>query len=105
VLSSDNHDTDSAAAERLGVGPHTFGFKIPPRLLAPTTYLLTVNSYIQFTDVINQHACCKFALRELVSAMHPHGDVLAVRLRWDHQTGSLKNATSIQNWTDATLEE
>ena len=43
MLSSDIRDTDPAAHERLGVGLHTFEIKIPPRLLAPTTYLLTIN--------------------------------------------------------------
>ena len=76
MLSSDIRDTDPAAAERLGVGLHTFEIKIPPRLLAPTTYLLTIKLYIEFTGFIEQHTCCEFTLRELSSAIHPRGDVL-----------------------------
>ena len=54
------------SCERLDVGLHTFEIQIPPRLLAPTTYLLTVGSAIRFTGVVDQHdACCEFTLRDL----------------------------------------
>ena len=43
VLSSDIRDTDPAANERLGVGLHTFEITIPPRLLAPATYVVTIS--------------------------------------------------------------
>ena len=52
----------------LVVGLHTFEITIPPRLLAPTTYLLTVTSVIRFVGVVDQHdACCEFVLRDLSS--------------------------------------
>jgi lipopolysaccharide transport system ATP-binding protein len=104
VLTSDIRDTDPAAAERLGVGLHTFEIKIPDRLLAPTSYLLTINCVIQFTGVIDQYACCEFTLRDLGNAIHQRGDVLGIQLPWDHRTGSLKNASAHQNWTEALLD-
>ena len=103
MLSSDIRDTDPTAAERLGEGLHTFEIKIPPRLLAPTTYLLTIHNFIQFTGVIDQHACCEFTLRELASALHQRGDVLGVQLPWDHRIGPLENASAHQNWAGASL--
>ena len=48
--------------------------------------------------------CCEFTLRELASAIHQRGDVLGIQLPWDHQTGSLKNASAPQNWAEAPLE-
>ena len=42
VLFSDIRDTNLPVDERLGVGLHTFDIAIPPRLLAPTTYLLSL---------------------------------------------------------------
>ena len=44
VLFSDVRDSDDGVDERLGVGLHTFEITIPPRLLAPTTYLLTISA-------------------------------------------------------------
>jgi len=104
VLSSNIRDTDPAAADGLGVGLHTFQITIPPRLLAPTSYLLTINWYIDFTGFIEQQTCCEFTLRELASALHQHDDVLGILLPWDHQTESLKNASAPQNWADTPLE-
>jgi lipopolysaccharide transport system ATP-binding protein len=101
MLSSDIHDTDPAAAERLSVGLHTFEIKIPPRLLAPNTYLLTINSYIQFHGFIDQHVCCEFTLRELASATLGRGDVLGIQLPWDHRIGSLNGPSVPPSWTQA----
>jgi lipopolysaccharide transport system ATP-binding protein len=100
VLSSDIRDTDPAAAERLGVGVHDFEIQIPPRLLAPTSYLMTVNCVIQFTGVIDQHVCCEFTLRELSSAIHQRGDVLGVQLPWAHHIGPMKSASTSQDWAE-----
>ena len=60
VLFSDVRDTDESVHERLDVGLHTFEITIPPRLLAPATYLLTISSFIRFTGVADQQdACCE----------------------------------------------
>ena len=50
VLFSDVRDTDPSVPERLGVGPHTFEITIPPRLLAPTTYLLSIAATIRYDE-------------------------------------------------------
>jgi lipopolysaccharide transport system ATP-binding protein len=104
VLSSSIRDTDPAAAERLGVGLHTFEIKIPSRLLAPTSYLLTISSYIELSGFLEQHPCCEFTLRELSIAIHPRGDVLALLLPWDHQIGPLNKASASQDWAEAPLK-
>jgi lipopolysaccharide transport system ATP-binding protein len=104
VLSSDIRDTDPAATERLGVGLHTFEIAIPPRLLAPATYVLSIYNYLQFTGLISQHVCCEFTLRELASAIHQRGDVLGIQLPWDHQTASLKTASAPQSLAETTIE-
>jgi len=104
VLSSDIRDTDPAAPERLGVGLHTFEIAIPPRLLAPTTYVLTIYNYIDYIGFMNQHVCCEFTLRELASAIHHRGDVLGVQLPWDHQMGTRKNASAPQDRVESTRE-
>jgi lipopolysaccharide transport system ATP-binding protein len=86
VLFSDIRDTDEARVERLGVGLHTFQIQIPARLLAPTTYLLSVSSMIRFTGVADHHeACCEFTLRDLSTRLVAPGraGVLGVLLPWD----------------------
>jgi lipopolysaccharide transport system ATP-binding protein len=95
VIFSDVRDTDPEAAERLSVGQHTFEVKIPSRLLAPTTYLLTVSSYIQFTGVADQRdACCEYVLRDLTAMRMGHlgrSSVLSLLLPWEHKRSSPGN--------------
>jgi lipopolysaccharide transport system ATP-binding protein len=99
VIFSDVRDMDPAVTERLGVGLHTFEIGIPPRLLAPTTYLLTVTSYIRFTGTIDQHdACCEFTLRDLSSMRSiafNRSCVLGILLPWTHRRFSLANRNDL----------
>jgi hypothetical protein len=92
VIFSDIRDMDPAVTERLGVGLHTFEISIPPRLLAPTTYLLTVTSVIRFAGVVDQHdACCEFVLRDLSLVRLSTIDrtcVLGILLPWNHESPS-----------------
>ena len=88
VLFSDIRDTDPSVVERLDLGLHTFEIQIPPRLLAQTTYLLSVCSMIRFTGVVDQHdACCEFTLRDLSTRMIVPGrtSVLGTLLPWNHR--------------------
>jgi lipopolysaccharide transport system ATP-binding protein len=88
VLFSDVRDTDESSPERLGKGMHTFEIQIPPRLLAPATYLLSINSDIRFTGVIDQHeACCEFTLSDLSLRRVAPGrtSILGVLLPWRHR--------------------
>ena len=98
VIFSDVRDMDPAVTDRLGVGLHTFEISIPPRLLAPATYLLTVTSVIRFMGVADQHdACCEFVLRDLSSArtgMIDRSCVLGILLPWNHQKFSLANSNT-----------
>ena len=98
VVFSDVRDMDPEVADRLGMGLHAFEIKIPPRLLAPSTYLLTVSSYIRFTGVIDQRdACCEYALRDITATRTGHlsrSSVLSLLLPWDHQRSSPGNGSS-----------
>ena len=88
VLFSDVRDTDPSASERLRVGMHTFEITIPPRLLAPTTYLLSIAATIRFAGVVDQQeSCCEFTLRDLATRLIAPGrsGVLGVLLPWDHR--------------------
>jgi lipopolysaccharide transport system ATP-binding protein len=92
VLFSDVRDTDESIPDRLRVGLHTFEITIPPRLLAPTTYLVTVSSSVHFIGVIDLHdSCCEFSLRDLSTRLIAPGrsGVLGVLLAWDHQQAAL----------------
>ena len=61
----------------MGAGLHTFEIQIPPRLLVPTTYLLSITSTIQFTgDLEHYQACCEFTLRDLSNPVHQRTGVL-----------------------------
>jgi lipopolysaccharide transport system ATP-binding protein len=97
VLFSDIRDTDESIPERLGVGLHTFEITIPPRLLAPTTYLVTVSSSVHFLGVVTDHhdTCCEFSLRDLSTRMIAPGrsGVVGVLLAWDHQQSPSSHST------------
>jgi len=85
VLFSDIRDTDPSAISRIDVGLHAFEIKIPPRLLAPTTYLLTLICRIQFVGAVDEkHACCEFALRDLVNPRAARQGILGTLLPWSH---------------------
>jgi lipopolysaccharide transport system ATP-binding protein len=87
VLYSDVRDTDESVHDRLSIGLHTFEITIPPRLLAPTTYLLSVSSRIEFSGIVDDwQACCEFVLRDLSARVLASGSegVLGVKLPWNH---------------------
>ena len=95
VIFSDVRDLDPEVTDRLGVGIHTFEISIPPRLLAPNTYMLTVTSVIRFAGVVDQHdACCEFVLRDLSvvrTGIIDRSCVLGTLLPWIHQGFSAAN--------------
>jgi lipopolysaccharide transport system ATP-binding protein len=103
VLFSDVRDTDPSVTERLGPGLHTFAIKVPPRLLAPTTYLLSVGCFNQFSGPVEyQQACCEFTLRDLSNKLHRSG-VLGVQLPWDHRSSSLESTSAPREWGKSSL--
>ena len=70
------------------MGRHTFEIKIPPRLLAPSTLLLTVNSNIRFVGSVDlREACCEFSLSDLLTRLVAPGrsGILGVLLPWEHR--------------------
>jgi lipopolysaccharide transport system ATP-binding protein len=86
VLFSDIRDTDPSASERLSAGLHAFEIKLPPRLLASTTYLLTVGSASKYSGVLDhEHNCCEFTLRDLSTQDQSRIGVLGIRLPWEHK--------------------
>jgi len=83
VLFSDIRDTSPDIGERLGVGVHTFTVTIPSRLLAPTTYLLTIGSAAKYAGVLDhRHNCCEFTLRDLNTQNQSRPGVLGIQLPW-----------------------
>jgi lipopolysaccharide transport system ATP-binding protein len=85
VLFSDIRDTDPSVVSRVDVGLHEFEIKIPPRLLAPTTYMLTVICWIHFRGIVDeQRACCEFTVRDLRNPRANRQGVLGALLPWDH---------------------
>ena len=88
VLFSDIRDTDPAVSDRLGAGLHTFEIQIPPRLLAATTYLLTVGSTSRTFGIIDhQHTCCEFTLRDFSTQDQSRPGVLGIQLPWNQRDG------------------
>ena len=86
VLFSDIRDVDPSITEHMVLGRHTFDVKIPPRLLAPTTYLLTVGSIDAYNGTIDgHHSCCEFSLRDLSSQDQSSSGVLGIKLPWDYR--------------------
>jgi lipopolysaccharide transport system ATP-binding protein len=86
VLFSDIRDTDPAAVSRIDVGLHAFEVEIPARLLAPTTYLVTLICWVHFRGTVDErHACCEFTLRDLVNPRPNRQGVLGALLPWNPQ--------------------
>jgi lipopolysaccharide transport system ATP-binding protein len=104
VLFSDARDTDPSVGERVGVGLHTFEIQIPPRLLAPTTYLVSITSTIQFIgDLEHYQACCEFTLRDLSNPVHQRTGVLGAQLAWNHRAGRRDDGAAVRDESEAVL--
>jgi lipopolysaccharide transport system ATP-binding protein len=100
VLFSDIRDTVSNTNEILHSGMHRFSVTIPPRLLAPTTYLLSIGSAGKYAGVIDHHHdCAEFTLRDLSTQHQARRGVLGIQLPWQHdQTGpALQNVSHIHS--------
>ena len=105
VLFSDIRDTNPSVSNRLG-GLHVFEIEIPPRLLAPTTYVLTISSAINSTDLIDEReGCCEFTLCDFsnrVSALRRSRlGILGLRLPWGHRQSSAENVLSPPDTVEA----
>jgi lipopolysaccharide transport system ATP-binding protein len=86
VLYSDIRDTDPEAGEHLEAGLHAFEITTPARLLAPTTYLLSLGSASQYSGAIDhQHTCCEFTLRDFSTQQESRPGVLGIQLAWEHK--------------------
>ena len=86
VLFSDFRDASGGTGDRLAAGVHTFEITIPPRLLAPNTYLLSLKAGIEFTGhVEHREACCEFSLRDFSHRLDTsqRSSVLGVLLQWN----------------------
>jgi lipopolysaccharide transport system ATP-binding protein len=93
VINSDIRDTDPSVTERLSRGLHTFEITIPPKLLAPTTYVLAIGGTNELTGSVDYpHSCCEFTIRNLSDMVHHHlqGGVLGFQLSWNHQPATRK---------------
>jgi hypothetical protein len=94
VLFSDVRDTDESVHERLGMGRHTFDIKLPPRLLAPLTLVLTVDSVMRFSGSVDlRESCCEFSLSDLSTRLVASGrsSILGVLLPWEHRRAALNS--------------
>jgi lipopolysaccharide transport system ATP-binding protein len=90
VLFSDIRDTTPEIDEYLRCGAHTFTVTIPARLLAPTTYLLTIGSASKYAGIIDHHHdCCEFSLRDLNTQNQSRPGVLGIQLPWQHDPDSV----------------
>jgi lipopolysaccharide transport system ATP-binding protein len=95
VLFSDVRDADPEIANRITVGTHTFDVLIPPGLLAPTTYLLTVGSIARYVGTVDHHhSCCEFTLRDLSSQEQAPMGVIGVKLPWDYRSNGTAPAAA-----------
>ena len=84
ILFSDIRDVNTSITERLDVGRHTFEIAIPPRLLAPTSYVLSINLVNRRPGAFfDTHAsCCEFTLRDLDNHRADRPGVLSIKLPW-----------------------
>jgi lipopolysaccharide transport system ATP-binding protein len=84
ILFSDFRDGNSSLTEQLHMGLHTFEIRIPPRVLAPTTYQLNIHCENQYTKAIidEQLSCCEFTLRDLTNYRQSRPALLGIMLPW-----------------------
>jgi lipopolysaccharide transport system ATP-binding protein len=85
VLFSDMRDMNASAIYKMEVGLHPFEIKIPARLLAAATYLLTLHCWIHLHGFIDQrHDCCEFTLHDLLNQHpdRPGAGVVGLPLPW-----------------------
>jgi lipopolysaccharide transport system ATP-binding protein len=88
VLFSDIRDMDPSVSEHLDVGQHTFEITVPARLLAATTYLLTIDAGGRYAGILDhRNSCCEFTLRDLATQNQSRSGVLGIRLPWDRREG------------------
>ena len=91
VLYSDFRDGDVSIVERLDVGMHTFEIRIPARILAPTSYMISLVAYSEYItrdgvrEIDSRPECCEFVLRDLKDSRQNRPGTLGLMLPWDHQ--------------------
>jgi lipopolysaccharide transport system ATP-binding protein len=87
ILFTDFRDGNPSLAERLHVGLHTFEVRIPPRVLAPTTYQLNLHCNHEFNKTVidEQLSCCEFTLRDLTNYRQSRPALLGIQLPWEHR--------------------
>jgi lipopolysaccharide transport system ATP-binding protein len=86
IFSSDVRDADPSIVERLGVGRHTFEVVVPPKLLAPMTYLINVGFASSHGGLLGGGvACCEFTLRDVGSLRPDRAGFFNVTLPWAHE--------------------
>jgi lipopolysaccharide transport system ATP-binding protein len=91
VLFCDARDGDSSIVERLGEGEHTFQIRIPPRLLASTTYTIEIATWpvLSFDPLATDHdtrsGFAEFTIRDLTGVYQNRPGMLGLMLPWEHQ--------------------
>lgn len=82
VIFSNVRDSHPEIDAVLTEGRHTFEVAIPPMLLAPTTYSVTLSAVNEYEGIVDQRQNCgEFTLRDFESQSHRPG-ILGVRLPW-----------------------
>jgi lipopolysaccharide transport system ATP-binding protein len=86
ILFTDFRDGNPSLAEQMHVGIHTFEIKVPPWVLAPTTYQLNLRCVSEYTGLIDERiACCEFTLRDLNNIRQNRPGILSLQLVWAHR--------------------
>jgi lipopolysaccharide transport system ATP-binding protein len=86
ILFTDFRDGNPMLMEQMHPGLHTFEIRIPPRVLAPTTYQLNLYCHDQYTKgrIDERLSCCEFTLRDLTNIRQNRPALLGLQLPWDH---------------------
>ncbi len=86
ILFTDFRDGNLELAEQLHPGLHTFEIRIPPRILAATTYQLNLHCYNEYTraPIDDRLSCCEFTLRDLTNIRQNRPALLGLQLPWGH---------------------
>jgi lipopolysaccharide transport system ATP-binding protein len=83
VLASRIRQSSADDGHPFGVGDHAFHLTVPPRLLAPGAYTITVRSFLEHGPDIERHVhCCGFSVTDRSGGWRAPGAVLGIPLPW-----------------------
>ena len=86
ILYCDIRDADPGLVDDMHVGIHSYDIRIPQRLLAPTTYVVSIYYHLDYVGTLEAYpSCCEFTLHDLTHTRKLQPAILGLQIPWKHQ--------------------